>query len=67
MLESPSSLENVKGNGIEPVQTRFVHDEDDAFEMGGMEKKWQGTAADRHDMAVLGRVQELRVSIESIS
>ncbi len=35
--------------------------EEDGSEMESLDKRWQGTAADKHDMDTLGRVQELRV------
>lgn len=44
-------------------------DDTDAYEMqeGAVSRKWQGTEADRKEMSQLGRVQELRVSLERIS
>ena len=43
-------------------------DDSDVMEMqeGAVKRKWQGTEADRKEMSQLGRVQELRVSIERI-
>ena len=32
-----------------------------------LSEKWQGTAADQHDMATLGRIQELRVRLHDTS
>ncbi len=49
---------------MDSKQDVHVHGEEDGYEMehATVPKKWQGTDADKHDMSVLGRVQELRVS-----
>jgi predicted secreted Zn-dependent protease len=43
-------------------------DDSDVFEMQevAVKRKWQGTETDRKEMSQLGRVQELRVSLENI-
>ena len=43
-------------------------DDSDVMEMqeGAVKRKWQGTEADRKEMSQLGRVQELRVSLDRI-
>ena len=38
-----------------------VRCDEDSLEIDSLDKRWQGTAADKHDMDTLGRVQELRV------
>lgn len=46
-----------------------VHAADDSYELEEpcgkvtVSEKWQGTAEDRRDMQILGRVQELRVRV----
>lgn len=43
------------------TEAMYARDYEDGMEMGPVSKKWQGTDADRHEMSMLGRVQELRV------
>lgn len=44
-------------------------DYEDGYELSdhAVAKKWQGTAADKKDMANLGRVQQLRVGLQPSS
>ena len=58
---SDFSVVNDKEARIGQLQTNVVRDEEDGLEMGPLDGKWRGTAADRRDMSNLGRVQELRV------
>ncbi|EME38970.1 amino acid transporter-like protein [Dothistroma septosporum NZE10] len=56
----------------EQVHTTFAdpnEDYEDGYELSdhGVAKKWQGTAADRKDMASLGRVQQLRRNFDFLS
>ena len=53
---------------LETAQAVRQADDADGFEMqqGAVKRKWQGTEADRKEMSQLGRIQELRVSLEGI-
>ncbi len=55
-----------KGAAIAPYNTTSIQCEEDGSEMEILDKKWQGTAADKYDMDTLGRVQELRVQTPSL-
>jgi hypothetical protein len=54
---------------LETAQAVRQADDADGFEMqqGAVKRKWQGTEADRKEMSQLGRIQELRVSLERVS
>ncbi len=60
---SISMSNSAKGAAMDDGKTTFIQYEEDGSEMESLDKKWQGTAADKHDMDTLGRVQELRVRI----
>ena len=60
---SVSVSNDEKGAAVAPGATTIIQYEEDGFETDSLEKKWQGTAADKLDMDTLGRVQELRVQI----
>ncbi|MCJ1302732.1 hypothetical protein MMC08_005536 [Hypocenomyce scalaris] len=64
---SDFSVVNDKEARIGQLQTNVVRDEEDGLEMGPLDGKWRGTAADRRDMSNLGRVQELRRNFRFIS
>lgn len=56
------SISNItKGATMGDEKTTAIQCEEDGSEMESLDKRWQGTAADKHDMDTLGRVQELRV------
>jgi len=48
-------------------KTTAIQCDEDGSEMESLDKRWQGTAADKHDMDTLGRVQELRVRTLSLT
>lgn len=61
------SISNItKGAAMDDEKTTSIQCEEDGSEMESLDKRWQGTAADKHDMDTLGRVQELRVRILSL-
>lgn len=57
-------MDDYKGPGNGNIQGSYVNDDEFVDRHGGpIEVKYMGTAADAHDMSVLGRDQLLRVSI----
>lgn len=63
-----TSISNsAKGAANGDDKTTSIKCEEEGSEMESLNKKWQGTAADKHDMDTLGRVQELRVRILSLN
>lgn len=59
-------MDEYKGDANGTVQGSYVNDEDFVDQHDGtfnLARKYMGTAADQHDMSVLGRNQVLRVSI----
>ena len=67
MVSSPASDGPIQQK-LETAQAVRQADDADVYEMqaGAVERKWQGTEADRKEMSQLGRVQELRVSLKGI-
>jgi hypothetical protein len=65
MSSSPSSDGPIQQK-LETAQAVRQADDADVYEMqeGAVKRKWQGTEADRKEMSQLGRIQELRVSLE---
>jgi len=65
MSASPASDGPIQQK-LETAQAVRRADDSDVYEMqdGAVKRKWQGTEADRREMSQLGRVQELRVSLE---
>ncbi|KAK4964239.1 hypothetical protein LTR28_003917 [Elasticomyces elasticus] len=74
---STASSEAVEPKAMTPAEIRSAShlvaaaDDDDAdidgYEMGAVDRRYQGTAADRRDMSQLGRVQELRRNFQFLS
>ncbi|KAK4943227.1 hypothetical protein LTR66_014628, partial [Elasticomyces elasticus] len=74
---SSASSEAVEPKAMTPAEIRSASrlvaavDDDDAdvdgYEMGAVDRRYQGTAADRRDMSQLGRVQELRRNFQFLS
>lgn len=59
-------MDDYKGDANGTVQASYVNDEDFVDQHDGtfnLARKYIGTAADQHDMSVLGRDQVLRVSM----
>ncbi len=59
-------MDDYKGPGNGTVQGSYVNDDDFVDNNDGtfnLARKYMGTAADQHDMSVLGRNQVLRVSM----
>jgi hypothetical protein len=61
-----SSFNQSPTGGFDEVPTTYVDAKNDSYDLGAMAEatvaeKHRGTLNDRHDMQVLGRIQELRV------
>lgn len=66
-LMATSSISDVKALKETQIGPTNVTENERLHDSLWLSEKWQGTAADQHDMATLGRVQELRVRLHDTS
>lgn len=66
-MSASASAQGPAQQKVETAEAVRHADDGDGYEMqeveGAVNRKWQGTAADRKEMSQLGRVQELRVCL----